>query len=122
HSAELIGRRARVVAEDAQRIAGLGGPPDDQAGKHLTQWMKLKFEARDDAESPSAPPQAVEELRILRGRGAHEASVGQHDAGREEVVDREPMPAHEPARAAAERETADARAGNQAAGRRETGA
>ena len=50
---------------------------------------------------------------------AHHPPIGQHDLGREQRVDRQPVAAHEPADPAAEREAADARVRDLARGHRE---
>jgi hypothetical protein len=70
--------------------------------------VRAELEARDDTEVPASATQRPEQVRVLSGGGAHLLSVGQDDVGRMQRVDSEPVTAHQPAHAAAERQPADA--------------
>ncbi len=83
--------------------------------------MQAQLELGDDAKAAGASSQGPEQIRMLAGSRAHAASVGQHDVGTDQIVAGETVSTHEPAGAAAERETADTGRRNQAARRRETG-
>jgi hypothetical protein len=82
--------------------------------------MQRELEAGHDAETAASAAQSPIEVGVLAGGGADEAAIRQHDADAAHIVAGEPVFAHEPARAAAQGEAADARARDQAAGGRES--
>ena len=72
-----------------------------------TGWSRY----RNRVTTPKLPPPpriAENRSRVRVGVGAHQLAVRGHDVGREQVVDREPVLAHEVADAAAEGKAADA--------------
>ena len=78
--------------------------------------VQLERELGDDAEVAAAAAQAPEQVGVLVvGRG-HDAAVGGHDLGLDQVVAREAELALEPPAAAAEGEAGDAGAGHAPAG------
>ena len=81
--------------------------------------MQRELERRHDAEVAAAAPQGPQQVGVLVLAGADQPPVGRHDLGRDEVVDREPVAAPEPADAAAEGEPAHAGVGDEAARRRQ---
>jgi hypothetical protein len=81
--------------------------------------MEPILERRDDAEVAAPAPQRPEEIGVLRRAGLLELAVGRHHVGGDQVVDGEPVLAHQPAQAAAQRQPADPRVGDGAAGRGE---
>jgi len=81
--------------------------------------MQAVLERRHQAQVAAAPAQAPEQIGVLGGAGREEAAVGGDDIGRQEIVDDETALAHQPAQAAAERETRDASGRDLAAGRRQ---
>jgi hypothetical protein len=78
--------------------------------------VELIFEGCDDSEIAASTAQAPEEVRVLRGAGGQEATVGRDHIGRDEIVDGQAVLAGEPAEAAPEGEPGDARIGDRAAG------
>ena len=70
--------------------------------------MRLELEAGHDAEVTAAAAQGPEEVWMLRDARPHLPAVGEHDVDRAQRVDREAVPTHEPADAAAERQPSDA--------------
>jgi hypothetical protein len=81
--------------------------------------MQAEDERRHDAEVAAAAAEGPEEVGILVGAGGDALAAGQHDVGRQRVVDRQPVLARQVAVAAAEREAADPGGGDDAADRRE---
>jgi hypothetical protein len=71
-------------------------------------------ERADDAEVPAAAPQGPEEVGVIVGRRPDDVALGADHLGLHEVVDGEPVFAHEPADAAAQAEAADARVAHDA--------
>ena len=70
--------------------------------------MALERELGHDPEVAAAAAHGPEELGVLVGAGRHALAVGQHDLGREQVVDRQAVRPREVTDAAAERQPADA--------------
>jgi hypothetical protein len=70
--------------------------------------VEPELERRRDPEVPARAPEAPEELGLLGRARTDETSVGCHELHRQQVVDREPEVAMEPADAATEREPGDA--------------
>ncbi len=83
------------------------------------ELVQPQLELGDDAEVAAAAAQRPVEVGVLVGAGAHAAAVGEHDAGRDEVVDGHPVAAALVGDPAAEREAGDAGLRHHAAGRRE---
>ena len=98
---------ASAAAMKPAIVSGVAGrtssPPDDGVDR-----MEPVPEPSGDAEVAAAAADRPEQVRVRVAVGAHELAVRGHDVGREQVVDREPVLAHEVADAAAEGEAADA--------------
>src|SRR5262249_49373903 len=73
-----------------------------------------------DAEVAAATADRPEQVGVVGFRRGDDATVGEHDLGRCEVVDGHAVLAHQPAEATTEGETGDARSRDHAAGGRET--
>ena len=115
----LVGQPGAEVAVEAQHLAGLVQRVDHEPAQDLRHRMEPIFEGRDDAEVAAAAPQRPEEIGVLRRAGLLELAVRRHHVGGEQVVDGESVLAHQPAQAAAQRQPADPRVGDGAAGRGE---
>ena len=107
---QLVGRPGlHQVAARAQRRARPVPRVDERAGEHeRADAVRAELEPRHDREVPAAAAQRPEQVGMLVGARAHLLAVGEDDVGRAQRVDREAVPAHEPAEAAAEGEPADA--------------
>ena len=81
--------------------------------------MQAELELGHDAEVAAASAQAPEEVGVLGLARLDELAVGGHQVDGQQLVDREPVLAHDPADAAAEREPGDPGVGDDPAGRRE---
>ena len=81
--------------------------------------MQAELERGHDAEVPAPAAQRPEQVGVLVVARADDAAVGEHDLGRDEVVDRHPVAPALVRDAAAEREARDAGLGHDAAGRGE---
>ena len=84
----------------------------------FTGWTRNSNEV-DDAEVPASPAERPEQVFVLTFAGDEGPSVGGHDVGRDEVVERQAEAPAEVADPAAEREPADAGRGDDAAGGRQ---
>lgn len=108
------------VAVETQHLAGLG----QRVEHHATQdgradRVQLKLERCGHAEVPATATQRPEQVGVLAFAGGHELAIGGHQVDGEQVVAGEAVLAHQPAEAAAERQTADAGVGHGTAGRGE---
>ena len=81
--------------------------------------MKAKLELGDDPEVAAAAAQAPEEVGVLRLARLDELALGGDEVDGEQLVDRQPVLALQPADAAAERQAGDAGVGDDPARRRE---
>ena len=79
----------------------------------LADVVAAEGERGDDAEVPAAAAQRPEQVGVVVGAGGDEGAVGEHDIGREQVVDREPEAAGQVADAAAERQAGHAGCGDE---------
>ncbi len=77
--------------------------------------MQREPERADDAEVPAAAPQRPEQVGVIVGRCPNDVALGGDHLGLDEVVDGEPVFAHEPAEAAAQAEATDAGVADDAA-------
>jgi hypothetical protein len=77
-------------------------------------------ERADDAEVPAAAPQGPEQVGVIVGRYPDDVALGGDDLGLDEIVDGEPVLAHEPADAAAQAEAPNPGVAHDAAGGRQT--
>ena len=80
----------------------------EEAAEHGRDRVRPEGEAGDDPEVAAAAPERPEEVRVLVGAGADDAAVGGDELEAADVVAGEPVLAHEPADAAAERQPGDA--------------
>jgi hypothetical protein len=74
-------------------------------------------EGRDDAEVAATPAQRPEQVGVLVEGRPDEAALGGDHVGGEQVVDGQPVLAHEPADATAQRDSTDTGVAHDAAGR-----
>ncbi len=96
------------VAERAEQPRRVLGRMHDQPREHLRpDRMQPEPEGRDDAEIAAAAADRPEQVRVLLRARMHDRAVGRHQLGREQVVDRQPVLARDPAEAAAERQPGD---------------
>ena len=108
------GAPAISVARRPERVAapaptGRRSIPPSTVGP--TRWAR-NSKLVTAAEVAAAAAQRPEQVGVLVRGGAHDPPVGEHDLGGQQRVDRQAVPAHQPADAAAEREPADAGVGD----------
>ena len=104
------------VAIEAKNVGRFLHRPEDRSGQDTrTDRVEPELELGDDAEVAAAPAQRPEELRVLVRARLDPLAVRQDDLGGEQVVDREPVTARQMPDAAAERQSADAGGGDDAA-------
>jgi hypothetical protein len=111
----LVRQRAAKVAIETQHVARLIERIEHHAAEHLRHHVEPKLDRRDDAEVSAAAAERPKELLVRHGARAVELPVGGHDLGADQIVDREPVLAHEPTQTAAEGETGDPGVRNRAA-------
>ena len=105
---DVLRRAENELAVGLHHLRGLLERPERRPRVHRSHRMRAELERRDDAEVAAAAAQRPEQVGVLRLVCRDDAAVGQHDVGRQQVVDRQPVLAGEVADAAAERQAADA--------------
>ena len=116
-AAELVGCFGGEVPVEAQHVGGVVGGPEDGSGQHgRADGMQGEPERGDDAEVAAAATQRPEQIGVLLGGRPDDVGFGGDYLGGQQVVDGEPVLAHEEADAAAEGEPADAGVADDAAG------
>ena len=102
HHVQRVVRGRRQLAPAAQHRSGLVPAEGDHAGRDLGVRVQAGAQLRHDAEVPAASAQAPEQLGLVLRIGGDHSAVGQHDLGRQHVVDTEadqadqcPVPAAE---------------------------
>ena len=109
HDVDVRRQRGDHVPRVAQGGSSLVQAPEQEAEvHHRAGLVQLELELRHDREVAAAAAQRPEQVGVLLlGRHQH-VTGGCHDAGGEQVVDRQPVLAAQPPHAAAEREPTDA--------------
>lgn len=106
---QLVRYGGDPFAVEAQQPRRFGHRPDDRAGQHhRAERMEPELELGDDAEVPAAAAHAPEEVRVLVLARLDPAPVGGDQVHREQLVDGEPVLAHQPADPAAQGQPGDA--------------
>ena len=82
--------------------------------------MQREPERADDAEVPASASQAQNRSGVIAGRRPHDLALGGDHLGLHEIVDGEPVLAHQPADAFAQADAADAGVAHDAARGRQT--
>ncbi len=119
--AELVRRVGDEVPVEAQHVGGVVGRPEDGPRHHgRAEGMQSEPERGDDAEVAAAASQRPEQIRMVVGGRADDAALGDDHLGSQQIVDDEPVFAHEEADAAAEGDPGDAGVAHDAAGCGET--
>ena len=119
--AELVWRVGDEFAVEAQHVGGVLGRPEHRSGHDGgADGVQREPERADDAEVPAAAPQRPEQVGVIVGRCPNDVALGGDHLGLHEVVDGEPVLAHEPADAAAQAEATDAGVAHDAARRGKT--
>ena len=114
--AELVGCVGDELAVEAQDVGGVLGRPEHRPGHDGgADGVQREPERADDAEVPAAAPQRPEQVGVIVGRRPDDVALSGDHLGLHEVVDGEPVLAHEPADAAAEADSADAGVAHDAA-------
>jgi hypothetical protein len=110
---QLVRRLRYPVAVEAQNLRRLAHRPEDRPCQHgRADRVEAELELGDDAEVAAAAAQAPEQVLILGLACPHELAIGGHEVDRLQLVDREPVLAHQPPDAAAEREPGDSGVGD----------
>ena len=115
--AQLVRRRLGLRDEAGDHLGRRG--EDEQAADDRVDRVEPVLQARDDAEVAAAAAQRPEQLRLGLGVHAAQPPVRGDDLRREQVVDGQPVLAHEEADAAGERDAADPDGARVAEARRE---
>jgi len=106
--AELIGRVGGEVTVEAQYVDGVLGRPEHRSGEHGgADAVQRETERGDDAEVAAPAAQRPEQVGVIVGRRPDNLALGGDQLGLHQVVDGEPVLAHQPADPAAQTETTD---------------
>jgi hypothetical protein len=106
--AELVRRVGHEFAVEAQDVGGVLGRPEHRSGDHRgAEGVQREPERGDDAEVPAAAAQRPEQVGVIVGRCPDDVAASGDHLGFGQVVDSEPVLAHEPADATAQAEAAD---------------
>jgi hypothetical protein len=115
--AELVGRFCDEVPVEAQHLGGVIGRPEDGSGHHRrAHRMQSEPERGDHPEVAATASQRPEQIGVFVGGRPDDAALGGDHLGGQQVVDGQPVSAHEEADAAAEGEAGDAGVAHDAAG------
>ena len=116
HDPELVGRVRREVTQRAQHLRRLRERPIHRpAENERPDRMQVVLEGGGDAEVAAAAAQPPEKLGLAARVDADPVRVGGDEVDGAQVVDGEPVPAHEVSDPAAERQPADPDAADGAA-------
>ena len=106
---ELVRCVGDELAVEAQDVGGVLGRPEHRSGHDGgADRVQREPERADDAEVPASASQGPEQVGVIAGRHPHDLALGGDHLGLYEIVDGEPVLAHEPADAAAQTKAADA--------------
>ena len=114
--AELVRCVGDELAVEAQDVGGVLGRPEHRSGHDGgADRVQREPERADDAEVPASASQRPEQVGVIVGRRPDDLALGRDHLGLHEVVDGEPVLAHQPANAAAQADAADAGVADDAA-------
>jgi hypothetical protein len=114
---ELVGRVGDELSVEAHDSGGVLGRPEHRTGDDGgADGVQREPERADHAEVPATPSQGPEQVGVIIGRYSDDVAPSGDQLRLHEVVDGEPVLAHEPADAAAEAEAADAGVAHYASG------
>ena len=114
--AELVGRFGDEVPVEAQDVGGIVGRPEDGSGHHSrADRVQRELERGDDTEISAAAAKRPEQVGMFVGGRPDDAALGGDHLGGQQVVDGEPVLAHEKADARTEREPGNAGVAHDAA-------
>ena len=91
-------------------------PEDRSRDDFRSQRMEPELELGHDSEVATAAANPPEQIGILGLTGLQQFAASGDDVDREQIVDREPILAHDPAEAAPKRQAGDTCMGNDAGG------
>ena len=98
---ELVRCAGGEVAVEAQDVGRVLGRPEHRSGHDGgADRVQREPERADDAEVPASASQGPEQVGVIAGRRPQDLALGGDHLGLDEVVDGEPVLAHEPADAA----------------------
>ena len=100
-----VGDEVPIETQDVDRV--LGRPEHRPGHDGGADGVQRESERADDAEVPPTAPQRPEQVRVVMGRRPDDVALGGDHLGVHQVVDGEPVLAHEPADAAPEAQAAD---------------
>ncbi len=112
---DVLGRATNEVAPERHQLGRLFERPENRSAVHRADRVQPEEERGDDAEVAAAAAHRPEQVGVLIRIGGDEAAVGEHHIHLEQVVNRQAERAREVADAAAERQPADSRRGDEAA-------
>jgi hypothetical protein len=105
------------VPVESQNLGSVFGLPENRSGDHgRADEVQREPERSDHPEVAAAAAQRPEQIRVFVGRRADDAALGCDDLGGQQVVDSEPVFAHEPPDPTTEREAGDAGVAHDATG------
>src|SRR5262245_32934023 len=115
--AEFVWSVAYEVAVEAKDLRGVRRVPEDGPGEGRgPDRVEAELERGDDAEIAAAASQRPEQVGVLVLGRPQPRAVGRHDVDGKQIVDCEPVLAHQPADAAAESEAGDSGVAHDSAG------
>jgi len=108
-----MGRRRAAfgegIAEEAQHFAAVVHRVDYENRENRREGMQLVLERGDDPEVAAAAAEAPEQVRVLALTRLDQPPAGRYDIRRNQVVAHEAVLSHQPADAAPQGYSADAR-------------
>jgi len=120
HRHQFVRCLSGPVAVETQYLRRSGPGPEDRPGHdNRTDSAQPELELGDDSEVAAAPADSPEQIRVLGGTRPHEVTASGNHVHRQQLVDGEPVLAHQPAQAAAEGQAGDTGMGHNPRRRRE---
>ena len=112
---DLVGPGRPELGEPRRQLSRPVDVVADGPGRHdRPDGVQPELERRHHPEVRPGAAESPEEIGVFVLAGAHDPTVRRHDLGGDQVVDGQPVPAHEPAHAAAQGEAADPRVADHA--------
>ena len=95
---ELVGRGSRELAIEPQYLRRVFERVEDRPGEHdRPDRMQAVLERRDDAEVTATAAHSPEQIGVLVLAGGDQLAIRRDEVDGEQVVDRRPVLAHQPA-------------------------
>src|SRR6266403_531501 len=112
---ELVRSRRHVITEVADYVNGHPPMVEEETAQDRRNRAGSELETSDSAEIPASAPERPEQIIVFISAGSEHLSIGSHHLRRQQIVDRHPVFANQPANSTSEGQATNTSPGHYAA-------